>query len=302
MKELVVISGKGGTGKTSVVASLATLAPPRTVLADCDVDAADLHLILDPTIRHREDFVGGSRATIDPSLCIACGQCVQYCRFDAIHPAPDGKAYQVDAIACEGCGVCERFCPAEAIDFSPAVNGEWYISDTRYGPMVHARLGIAEENSGKLVTLVRKKAKETAAAKGLDLMITDGSPGVGCPVMASLTGADAVLLVTEPTPSGFHDLDRVVDLLQRFQLPAMVCINKADLNLELTAEIEAYAVKRGLQPVGRIPYSPAVTEAQTVGLSVVEYGDNEAASSLRNIWERVAQFLESSVREPVGDR
>ena len=233
MKELVVISGKGGTGKTSVVASFAALAP-HPVLADCDVDAADLHLILSPTICDREDFIGGSRATIDSSLCIACGQCLRYCRFDAIHPTPDGRTYQVDPIACEGCGVCERFCPAEAIDFSPAVNGEWYVSNTRYGPMVHARLGIAEENSGKLVTLVRKKAKETAQALGLNLMITDGSPGVGCPVMASLTGADGVLLVTEPTPSGFHDLDRVVDLLQRFQLPAMVCINKADLNLELT--------------------------------------------------------------------
>jgi MinD superfamily P-loop ATPase len=227
-------------------------------------------------------------------VCIACGQCVQYCRFDAIHPAPNGKTYyEVDAIACEGCGVCERFCPTEAIEFGPVVNGESYISDTRYGPMVHARLGIAEENSGKLVTLVRNKAKETAAAKGLNLMITDGSPGVGCPVMASLTGADAVLLVTEPTPSGFHDLDRVVDLLQRFQLPGMVCINKADLNLELTAQIEDYAVKRGLQNVGRIPYSPAVTAAQTAGLSIVEYGDDETASSVKGIWEKVAQFIES---------
>jgi MinD superfamily P-loop ATPase len=294
MKELVVISGKGGTGKTSVVASLAALASPEAVLADCDVDAADLHLILSPTIRQREDFVGGSRATIDSSVCIACGQCVQYCRFDAIHPAPNGKTYyEVDAIACEGCGVCERFCPTEAIEFGPVVNGESYISDTRYGPMVHARLGIAEENSGKLVTLVRNKAKETAAAKGLNLMITDGSPGVGCPVMASLTGADAVLLVTEPTPSGFHDLDRVVDLLQRFQLPGMVCINKADLNLDLTAQIEDYAVKRGLQNVGRIPYSPAVTAAQTAGLSIVEYGDHETASSVKAIWEKVAQFIES---------
>ncbi len=298
MQELVVISGKGGTGKTSVVASLATLAPPTTVLADCDVDAADLHLILAPTIRHREDFVGGSRATIDADLCMACGQCVEYCKFDAIHPTPDGTAYQVDAIACEGCGVCARFCPTAAIDFSPAVNGEWYISETRHGPMVHARLGIAEENSGKLVTLVRKKAKETAAAQGLELMITDGSPGVGCPVMASLTGADAVLLVTEPTPSGFHDLDRVVDLLQRFQLPAMVCINKADLNLALTAQIEAYAVHRGLQPVGRIPYSPAVTEAQTAGLSVVEYGNNAAAASLRTIWASIADRLKLPMITP----
>lgn len=292
MKELVVISGKGGTGKTSVVASFAALAP-HPILADCDVDAADLHLILSPTIRDRQDFMGGSRATIDPSRCLACGQCSQYCRFDAIHLAPDGKSYQVDPIACEGCGVCERFCPATAIDFSPAVNGEWYISDTRYGPMVHARLGIAEENSGKLVTLVRNKAKELARERDLHLIITDGSPGVGCPVIASLTGANAVLLVTEPTPSGLHDLDRVVDLLQRFKLPAMVCINKADLNLELTAQIENYAIKRGLQLVGRIPYSPAVTAAQTLGLSVVEYGDPETASSLRAIWERVAYILDS---------
>ncbi|MEB3829696.1 ATP-binding protein [Phormidium sp. CCY1219] len=296
MKELVIISGKGGTGKTSVVASFAALAP-HPVLADCDVDAADLHLILSPSIRHREEFVGGNRASIDPSRCIGCGECETYCRFDAIHPAPDGNTYRVDPLACEGCGVCAHFCPAEAIAFGPAVNGEWYISDTRHGPMIHARLGIAEENSGKLVTLVRNKAKETAETLGLQLMITDGSPGVGCPVMASLTGADAVLLVTEPTPSGLHDLDRVVDLLQRFQLPAMVCINKADLNLELTERIEEYAVKRGLQVVGRIPYTPTVTAAQTARLSVIEYEENEAAVSLRAIWNRVAHTLEA-----MGDR
>ncbi|MGC9527775.1 MAG: ATP-binding protein [Limnospira sp.] len=290
MKELVVISGKGGTGKTSTVASFAALAP-RPVLADCDVDAADLHLILSPTIRDRADFVGGNRATIDPERCIGCGACQEYCRFDAIHPTPEG-GYRVEPIACEGCGVCARFCPGEAINFSPAVNGEWFVSDTRHGPMVHARLGIAEENSGKLVTLVRKKARETAEKWGLNLIVADGSPGVGCPVMASLTGADAVLLVTEPTPSGFHDLDRVVQLLRRFRLPAMVCVNKADLNLEVTEQIEKYAIERGLQVAGRIPYSPAVTEAQTAGLSVVEYGDNDAAESLRTIWDRVAQMLQ----------
>lgn len=290
MKELVVISGKGGTGKTSTVASFAALAP-RPVLADCDVDAADLHLILSPTIRDRADFVGGNRAAIDPERCMSCGVCQEYCRFDAIHPTPEG-GYRVDPIACEGCGVCARLCPGEAIDFGAAVNGEWFVSDTRHGPMVHARLGIAEENSGKLVTLVRKKARETAEQLGLNLIVADGSPGVGCPVMASLTGADAVLLVTEPTPSGFHDLDRVVELLSRFRLPAMVCVNKADLNLELTEQIEKYAIERGLQVAGRIPYSPAVTEAQTAGLSVVEYGDDDAAASLRTIWDRVAQMLQ----------
>jgi MinD superfamily P-loop ATPase len=292
MKELVIISGKGGTGKTSTVAAFAALASD-VVLADCDVDAADLHLILSPTIRDRQEFLGGNRATIDASDCIGCGQCQQYCRFEAIHPAPDGMTYVVDPLACEGCGVCERFCPAQAIQFAPAVNGEWYRSDTRYGPMIHARLGIAEENSGKLVTLVRRKAKETAQAQGLSLMITDGSPGIGCPVIASVTGADQVLLVTEPTPSGLHDLDRVVQLLQRFQLPGMVCVNKADINQELTEGIEAYAVAKGLLSVGRIPYSAKVTAAQTQGLSVIEYADGEdaIASSLRGIWERVTQRL-----------
>ncbi|WP_071516400.1 ATP-binding protein [Geitlerinema sp. PCC 9228] len=291
MQELVVISGKGGTGKTSTVAAFATLAK-QAVLADCDVDAADLHLILSPTIQYREDFRGGKRASINPELCLGCGKCQQFCRFDAIY-ATDNGTYQVNPLACEGCGVCQLVCPGEAVDFDLAANGEWYLSQTRLeNPMVHAKLGIAEENSGKLVTLVRQKAKTIATEQNYPLIVTDGSPGIGCPVMASLTGADFALVVTEPTPSGLHDLQRLVQLLQRFQMPGMVYVNKFDLNLELTEKIETYARAQGLSVVGRMPYTPAVTAAQTEGLSVVEFDSGEAAASMRNIWQQVNREMQ----------
>ena len=291
MKELVVISGKGGTGKTSVVASLAALAK-RPVLADCDVDAADLHLVLEPTVERREEFSGGSRARILPEKCVACGRCAEVCRFGAIcveRPGSDtlAKTYRVDPIGCEGCGVCAWFCPAGAIEFLPAVNGEWLVSTTRFGPMVHARLGVAEENSGKLVTRVRKEAAAIAERDGHELLLVDGSPGIGCPVIASLTGADAALIVTEPTLSGLHDLERVAQVARGLGIETMIAINKHDLNDEIAGRIERLAVERGLAVVGRIRYDGAVTDAQRRRQTVVEYGGDGAAADIEEIWRAV---------------
>ncbi len=295
MKELVVISGKGGTGKTSIVASFSTLAQ-RKVLADCDVDAADLWLILEPRILRREPFSGGKRAQIIEEKCTACGKCQEVCRFDAISfdGSPNSlveKTYRVDPIACEGCGVCAYFCPDGAIDFQEQINGEWFISETRNGPMVHAKLGIAEENSGKLVSLVRKEAKHLAEERGLDLVIIDGSPGIGCPVIASVTGADLVLVVTEPTLSAQHDLERVAKLTTHFGIPTVVCINKYDLNPQVSATIEARTEEAGLKVVGKVIYDPAVTRAQIMRASVVEYTGGKVAEDIKSLWRHIVYEL-----------
>ncbi|MCK4871128.1 MAG: ATP-binding protein [Phycisphaerales bacterium] len=298
MKELVVISGKGGTGKTSIVASFAALAE-RAVLADCDVDAADLHLVVTPTIVKREEFSGGSQARIMPDSCTACGRCEEVCRFDAIQRSEPDDAegqvtFSVDPIACEGCGVCVYFCPADAIEFAPAINGEWFISETRYGPMVHAKLGVAEENSGKLVSVIRTQAKQIAEEKDLDLILIDGSPGIGCPVIASITGADLVLVVTEPTLSGLHDLQRVAELTQHFGIETLVCINKWDLNPSIALEIERQAGQRHLEVTGRVRYDRTVTEAQLRRSSVVEINQDGAADDIRQVWASVRHTLASS--------
>lgn len=295
MKELVVISGKGGTGKTSVVASFAALAENK-VLADCDVDAADLHLLLSPKIVRREEFSGGKTASIAADKCIGCGKCASVCRFDAISfdgPANDvvGKTYRIDPIACEGCGVCAYFCPVDAVIFSPSINGEWFVSETRHGPMVHAKLGIAEENSGKLVTTIRREAKRIAEENGLDLVIIDGSPGIGCPVIASITGASLVLIVTEPTLSGLHDLDRVAALAAHFGINTVVCVNKSDLNPEITSEIRGRCLEKNIGVVGEIRYDKAVTIAQIKGKSVVEYYSGLASQDIKSLWESVVHRL-----------
>jgi len=295
-KELVVISGKGGTGKTSIVASFAALAE-KAVLADCDVDAADLHLVLEPKILRREAFSGGKRARIESHHCTACGKCAELCRFNAISFDGPGnarvsKTYRVDPIACEGCGVCAWFCPASAITFAPAVNGEWYVSETRHGPMVHAKLGIAEENSGKLVSTVRKEAGAIARQRGLGLVLIDGSPGIGCPVIASITGADLVLIVTEPTLSGLHDLGRVADVANHFGVMGLVCVNKWDLNPDVAADIERQAQERGLRLAGRVRYDRAVTDAQIHKQSVVEFQRDGCAEDVRRVWSTVMRELD----------
>ena len=282
MKELVILSGKGGTGKTSLTASFAVLAS-GCLLCDADVDAADLHLLMQPDIKQRTDFQGGGVAVIDPQRCTGCGTCVDMCRWSAI-----GPEFIVDEIACEGCGVCVDFCPEQAIDFPTKTCGQWFISDTRYGPMVHARLGIAEENSGKLVALVRQQAKRLAEEKGIDLIITDGPPGVGCPVIASVGGATSTLIVTEPTVSGIHDMSRAIELCRHFKVPVMVCINKFDINLDNSAKIEQMARDAGLPVVGRIPFDPNFTRAMVQGKTLIEFdGHGPAAESIRRVWAAI---------------
>ena len=287
IKELVVISGKGGTGKTSLMAAFSSLAENK-VLCDADVDAADLHLILDPEVIHRSDFKSGKTAVINNDLCTECGLCREMCRWDAI-----GAAYEVNAIDCEGCGVCVHFCPEAAIEFPENTCGEWFVSSTRHGPMVHARLGIAEENSGKLVARVRQEARKLAADRQHALILTDGPPGVGCPVIASIGGATAVLIVTEPTVSGQHDMERVAQLAAHFKMPAMVCVNKFDLNLRLTREIEKYAADKNIACLGRIPFDPIFTKAMIKAQTIFEYNTgSEAEKAVANIWQRLSAEID----------
>lgn len=282
MRELIVISGKGGTGKTSLAAAFASLAENR-VLCDADVDAANLHLLMDPDIKKRSDFQGGSVAVINPEKCTQCGLCRDLCRFDAI-----SENFEVDHIDCEGCGVCVDLCPEQAIDFPVKTCGEWFISETRFGPMVHARLGIAEENSGKLVTLVRQEAKKLAKKKNLDLIITDGPPGIGCPVIASIGGASALLIVAEPTVSGIHDMGRVAQLAAYFKVPAMLCVNKFDLNLDQTQAIENLAKKNKMSVLGEIPFDPIFIESMIQGQTIFEYNkESETGATVKQIWNKI---------------
>lgn len=282
MKELVVISGKGGTGKTSLLAAFASLADKKA-LCDADVDAADLHLIMDPRIKERHDFESGHEAVIDRDMCTQCGLCRELCKWNAI-----SEDFIVDPIACEGCGVCYYFCPEKAIGFPLKTCGEWYISETRFGPMAHARLGIAEENSGKLVSLIRKEGKKLAENKNLDLLLTDGPPGIGCPVIASLGGTTATLIVTEPTVSGKHDMERVAELATFFKVPAMVCVNKFDLNPEMGLAIEAFAREKNITVVGRIPFDPVFTKAMVQGKTIFEFDDrSEGSRAVKVIWENI---------------
>jgi len=283
--ELVVISGKGGTGKTSVVASFSVLAG-GAVVADCDVDAADLHLVLEPQVVESHIFVSGHEAKIRESACEANGTCREVCRFDAVMASEDGSAFVIDSLTCEGCGVCVELCPAKAIDFEERTCGEWFVSRTRSGPMVHARLGIAAENSGKLVSMVRTEAKRIAVENGKAAILVDGPPGIGCPVIAAITGATAVLVVTEPTVSGAHDLDRVLELAEHFDIPAAVCVNRWDIHPEGTVQIEEHVRARGATVAGRICYDPLVTLAQVEGRTVVEVG-GPAADDIRTLWDQL---------------
>ena len=289
MKELVILSGKGGTGKTSITASFARLAE-RPVIADCDVDAADLHLVIPPTIRQRHVFMSGHQAVVMEEVCCNCGVCLPECRFGAImEPNPEAghDTYWIDPTACEGCGVCLETCPMDVIEFPERRCGEWMISDTACGPMVHARLGVAAENSGKLVTTVRQQARRIAEEAGHPLILVDGPPGIGCPVIASLTGATDVLLVTEPTLSGAHDLERVLGLTRHFGIPAAVCVNKWDINPEMTERIEAQARASGARVVGRVRYDPSVTRAQIQERAVVD-SNCPSAEDIRGIWKELA--------------
>jgi MinD superfamily P-loop ATPase len=291
-RELVVISGKGGTGKTSLTACFAALAK-STVIADCDVDAADLHLVLSPKIKERGFFSGGIEVDIDQDKCTQCGECKKSCRFSAIkeHEENGEKRYTIDELACEGCGVCELVCKYDAIKSKKAVNGEWFTSDTRHGPMSHAKLGIAEENSGRLVTLVRDKAALLAGQNGRFEAIMDGAPGTGCPVISSITGADYALAVTEPTVSGVHDLERIFQVINHFRVQSGVVVNKYDLNKGLTQKIKEMSEKYNSEFLGTIPYGKEVTEAQMRELSVVEYTDTPLTESIKEIWRKIGEIF-----------
>ena len=284
MKQLTIISGKGGTGKTTITAAFAHLCE-NGVLADSDVDAADLHLILEPEIKQQKEYSGGSVAFIDEQKCTQCCICIEKCRFDAI------RDFVVDPISCEGCTFCTYVCPENAIMMREQVSGNWFVSTTREGTMVHAKLGIAEDNSGKLVSAVRHKAKEIAEKNKNDLVIIDGPPGIGCPVIASITGSDMIMVVTEPTLSGLHDMERVLDTAKHFSIPALVCINKYDINLENTKKIEKKCGERNVQVVGHLPYDKSVTAAMILKKSVAEYDCGQVSKEVLKMWDKIKKVL-----------
>jgi MinD superfamily P-loop ATPase len=287
VKELVVVSGKGGTGKTSLTASFCALAS-NAVFADADVDASDLPLVLQPVHRRREDFRSGHEAVVRADDCLGCGRCASLCRFDAFREGfrtTDGApVFLVDPTACEGCGLCVSNCPAHAIDFPERSCGEWYVSDTRFGPMVHARLHPGADNSGKLVHLVREQARLLAKEQARDLILVDGPPGVGCPAIAAITGAAGILVVAEPSVSGAHDLDRVLELAAHFKIPAAVCVNKWDVHPDMADAIEASARAAGAVPVGRVRYDKGATAAQRAAQSIVEMPPSPLADDVRAVW------------------
>lgn len=287
MKELVVISGKGGTGKTSIIACFTALANNK-ITVDCDVDAADLFLVLNPTVELQTDFNCGKKASIITDLCIKCGKCQQICRFDAIF-----DNFIIDEILCEGCGACFYQCSSNAIKLETSKSGEWYSSSTRFGQLIHAKLGVAEENSGKLVTEIKNYARKYAKENNLDLILVDGSPGIGCPVIASISGATIVLIVTEPTLSGIHDAKRVYELTKHFKIPTCFCINKFDINIDLSKELENFCKDNKIDLLGKIPYCKDFTNAQIKGLTLVEYSNNNILEEVKSMWNK----LENKISE-----
>lgn len=288
MKEIVVLSGKGGTGKTSLTASFALLAGSSAVVADCDVDASDMHLLMGPVVKQKELFYSGKEAVIDQEACISCGRCLEVCRFDAV--LSDGTHFEIEPVSCEGCGYCARVCPADAISMNPSLAGELYVSEVRSGAhMVHARLGIGAENSGKLVARVKNEAKTLATRDSKALVLVDGSPGIGCPVVSSLSGADYIVIVTEPTISGWHDLKRLRELLGKFRLPSGCVINKADLNDEYADKIRKYLEKEKMDMLGTLPYDENFTAAMVQGKTILEepFSESETAENVRGIWQKI---------------
>lgn len=290
MKQIVILSGKGGTGKTSVTAAFAHLASQeprtRTVLVDADVDAANLELILAPQVVEAHDFAGGQVAVIDQAVCAGCGSCAGVCRLDAV--IEEGSIFTIDAIACEGCAACMTQCPNEAIHMEPQVAGRWFRSDSRYGPLLHAALRPAAENSGKLVALIRQQASLLAQAEARPLVIVDGPPGVGCPVISACSGADAAMIVAEPTIAGIHDMGRVLETTQHFSVPSLVCINKADIHPRGAAEIEAYCQARKLPLIGHFPFDTAVVEAMVQGQPITAYRPESPVSrAVRGAWQQI---------------
>jgi len=290
LKQIVILSGKGGTGKTTVAASLAHLASLEmpVVLADADVDAANLELVLDPTRRETHKFMGGQVAIIDSETCTTCGRCAEVCRFDAVLP---GTPYRIDPLACEGCASCFYQCPVEAIRMEEQQAGLWFRSDTRFGTLFHAHLFAGQENSGKLVTMVKQQGRLLALDTGAELLLVDGPPGIGCPVISASAGADMALLVVEPTVSGVHDLERVLATTEHFGVPALVAVNKADLNLANTAKIASFCAGRDIPLVGQLPYDPIVTEAMVAGQPVTAVDHAPIAQALREMWAQIKEAL-----------
>lgn len=286
MKEILILSGKGGTGKTTLTGSLAVLLG-RKVIADCDVDAADLHLILAPRIEEVHEFWCGVKAEVDQERCTGCGTCQEVCRFDAVEL---GETSRIDGFSCEGCGVCAAFCPEEAIALKDNLSGSWFRSTTDHGPMIHAQLHIGEENSGKLVAQVKREARKLAEDTGVQWILVDGPPGIGCPVIASLSGTDLVLAVTEPTRSGLHDLERVIDLAGHFKVPVTACINKWDLNQEMSDDIEKALEEKGVPLVGKIPFDQAVVESIVAGRPLVGYSSGPAAQAIRAVADKLDRW------------
>lgn len=293
MREIIVLSGKGGAGKTSLTAAFAALARNK-VLCDLDVDAPDLHILLDPTDTAREPFVSGNLAVIDPDVCDGCGICLETCRFDAVSPGPDGTCH-IEESRCEGCKACVVLCPRQAIAFPPRTCGFSAVASTRFGPLVHARLDPGAENSGRLVMLLKQKARALAKKDGLDLILCDGAPGIACPVISALSGAHMAVLVTEPTPSGSHDLTRVADLCAHFKLPAGVIINKADLNPDEADRIEEHCRQKGLTLLGHLPHHPDVTRAMVAKKTLPEYG-GPLAGEIARLWDATIALADTCAK------
>jgi MinD superfamily P-loop ATPase len=287
MKQILVISGKGGTGKTVITGALAFLMKNK-VMVDCDVDAADFHLLSDPRIGETREFWSGHTAEIDPERCNRCGICRNICRFDAIT-----EDFQVNGISCEGCGFCSHVCPESAITMEPNRSGDWYVSDTRFGKLVHARLGVAEENSGKLVSEIKKAALTLAEKERQDWILIDGPPGIGCPVIASLTGVDYVLLVTEPTLSGWHDARRVTGVAEKFDIPVLAVVNKYDLNIQMTETIEKECLEADIPVMGRISFDPSVVESVIHRKSIMEHSRSPVQREVRLMWENMEKHIKN---------
>jgi len=286
MKQILIISGKGGTGKTMLSGCFSVLAENK-IIVDADVDAANLHLLLQPQIKEEYEFIGGKIAKIDKDKCVECGTCREVCRFEAI-----SEDFVINPVFCEGCTICSYFCDVEAIILEDRISGKYFISETKYGPLVHARLGIAQENSGKLVAKLREIAKEMAEKENRDYVIIDGPPGVGCPVMASMTGVDLVIAVTEPTLSGLHDLERVIDLSKHFKVPVKVVINKFDLNASMSSQIESTLKEKGVEVIGKIPFSEDILKSVKLEMPFIEYTKKykkgeEISEIIEDLWNKV---------------